>query len=218
VRESRPIARSPITPASPEVIVEGWAVSGRRSRAGLTLTDCTPAAKVVLKASAEGTIPERLGVPFGRAATQTWTLGGHDVAVIIVGSGPGEWLVLAPPGAGAGVFDRVTALAAESTGDLVSVLDLSHGRALVRLTGARSADLLAKETAVNLADAVCPNGSALRSALAGLAADIVRDDRGSARSYLVHCERSSGQYLFDSLLDAGAEFGIDVNGFVPPEI
>jgi len=27
------------------------------------------------------------------------------------------------------------------------------------------------------------------------------------------CERSAGQYLFNTLLDAGAEFGIDIEGF-----
>ena len=61
--------------------------------------------------------------------------------------------------------------------------------------------------------------------MAGLVVEIVRNDlanrpRGdgtepgaSLRSYLVLCERSAGQYLFDILLDAGQEFGIDVEGF-----
>jgi sarcosine oxidase, subunit gamma len=44
----------------------------------------------------------------------------------------------------------------------------------------------------------------------------VRDDRGGEISYLLHCERSSGQYLFDALIDAGDEFGIEVDGFVDP--
>src|SRR5215203_1262697 len=33
---------------------------------------------------------------------------------------------------------------------------------------------------------------------------------------VIHCERSSGQYLFDTLIDAGDEFGIEVDGFVDP--
>jgi hypothetical protein len=60
--------------------------------------------------------------------------------------------------------------------------------------------------------------AALRSAVAGEATDLARDDLERVPSYLLHCERSSGQYLFDSLLDAAAEFGIDVDGFVPPGI
>ena len=31
---------------------------------------------------------------------------------------------------------------------------------------------------------------------------------------LLHCERSSGQYLFDVLVDAGAEFGLEIAGCV----
>lgn len=49
---------------------------------------------------------------------------------------------------------------------------------------------------------------------------MIRDDQqgtaGPVRSYLLHCERSCGQYLFDALLDAGAEFGIDIDGFRAP--
>jgi hypothetical protein len=44
--------------------------------------------------------------------------------------------------------------------------------------------------------------------------DVVRDDRDGAASYLLHFERSSGQFLFDALLDAGREFDVDVGGFV----
>jgi glycine cleavage system aminomethyltransferase T len=54
----------------------------------------------------------------------------------------------------------------------------------------------------------------LRTSVAEVATDVVRDDVRSTgeRSYLLHCERSSGQYLFDALLDAGREFGVQVDG------
>ena len=213
--ESSPVARSPIAPAPPEAVVAGWAVSGRRSAAALTLTDHTPLAKVAVKASWDGAMAEILGVRFGRAARQSWELDGSTRDVLLTGSGPGEWLVLAAPGQQAPVVDSLEKSAARA-GELVTVVDVTHGRALVRLTGQRSADLLAKECGVDLDDAVCPDGSALRSAVAGVATDLARDDLKGVRSYLLHCERSSGQYLFDSLLDAGGEFGTEVDGFVPP--
>jgi heterotetrameric sarcosine oxidase gamma subunit len=112
---------------------------------------------------------------------------------------------------------RLEAVATE-TGEFVSVVDLTHGRALVRLRGAASPDLLAMVCAVDLDDRVTPNGAAFRSSVARLVTDVVRDDTGQVRSYLLHCERSSGQYLADSLLDAGAEFGIGVDRFMPPGI
>lgn len=211
------IARSPIAPAGPEVVLAGWVVSGRRSEAALRLSDWSPMAKVTLKATTEGDAARALGVPFGRAARQTWSLDGSLVPVLMVGSGPGEWLVLSAPGTQGRVLAHLDAAVASTCDELVTVVDLTHGRALIRVTGARSADLLAKETAVDLSESVRPDGVALRTAVAGLATDIVRDDQGGIPSYLVHCERSSGQYLFESLLDAGSEFGIEIDGFVSPE-
>ena len=214
-----PVARSPIAPTSPEVVVDGWAVSGRRSGAALTLTDSTPLAKIAVKAAVDGATADSLGVAFGRSAREDWGLGpGGDV--LIVGSGPGEWLVVAPPAQGTAVTGRLQEAAAR-TGELVTVIDVTHGRALVRLTGENSPDLLAKECGVDLGDEMCPDGAALRSAVARVATDIIRDDRGAlngSRSYLLHCERSSGQYLFDSLLDAGGEFEVEVDGFMPPDV
>ncbi|MBA3310681.1 MAG: hypothetical protein H0U28_11635 [Nocardioidaceae bacterium] len=215
--ETRPIARSPITPTPPEVVTAGWSVSGRRSKAALTVADCTPLTKVTVKAPRDGVMAQTLEVRLGRAERQVWPLGSQDVAVLVIGSGPGEWLAVAPAGEQPRVVYRLAAAAAES-GELVTVVDVTHGRALVRLSGARSADLLAKECGVDLADTTFPSGAGLRSAVAGLATDLVRDDKDGARSYLLHCERSSGQYLFDALTDAGAEFGIDTDGFVPPGI
>jgi len=140
-----------------------------------------------------------------------------DLDLLVIGSGPGEWLVVAPPGAQSRLLEQLNAAAAGVT-ELVTLLDITHGRALVRLTGDRSPDLLAKECGLDLADAVVRNGSALRTAVAKLATDLVRDDRDGVRSYLLHCERSSGQYLFDALRDAGREFGVDVTGFEPAGI
>ena len=45
----------------------------------------------------------------------------------------------------------------------------------------------------------------------------VRDDLGATPSYLLHCERSSGRYLHEALLDAGREFGIEPDGFAGKE-
>jgi glycine cleavage system aminomethyltransferase T len=36
---------------------------------------------------------------------------------------------------------------------------------------------------------------------------VVRDDVAGSPSYLLHCERSSGRYLLDTLLAAGEDLG-----------
>ncbi|MEP7025576.1 MAG: sarcosine oxidase subunit gamma family protein [Actinomycetota bacterium] len=204
------IGRSPVRPDQP-VTVAGWEVTGRRSTASLTLTDLSPLAKAGVRAPFDGGMARALGVPSGRCARDR-------TGALVTGSGPGEWLVIGPAGAGPAQRQRLAALAAEAAGgDLVTVLDLTHGRALLGLTGQAAAAVLAKLCGIDLADAVVPNGAAFRSSVAKLVTDVVRDDQdspaGPVPSYLLHCDRSYGQYLFDVLLDAGAEFGIDVDGF-----
>ena len=206
-----PVARSPIAPAAPVRVQAGWEVSGCRSDAALTITDCTPLAKVHVRAPWNGAMAKALGVPFGRAS--------RDAGWLVAGSGPGEWLVLAPPGAAAAVAGRLTETAAGSAPEeFVSVIDLTHGRALVRVTGAQAPDLLALLCPVDLDADMTPDGAAFRSALAGVACEFIRDDRAGTRSYLMHCERSSGQYLFSSLVSAGEPLGIDIDGFTLPGI
>jgi heterotetrameric sarcosine oxidase gamma subunit len=205
---AEPVARSPIAPTSPVTVEYGWEISARRSGADLRIMDCTPLAKVLVRASTDGEVARTLGVPFGRAARD-------EHGTLIVGSGPGEWLLLAPPATNAVVARRVEGVPDEG---LVSVFDATHGRALMRITGERAADLLAKVCGVDFSEEVTPDGAAFRSSVAKLVTDVVRDDRGAERSYLLHCERSSGQYLFDALIDAGDEFGFEVEGFLTPEM
>lgn len=218
--EKTVVARSPIAPAPPVVVADGWEVSGRRAAAELTITDCAPLTKVQLRAPVGGQAAAALGVRFGRAAAGT-------AGTLVVGSGPGEWLLIAPPGRARALEpERV---AAQAPGESVTWVDLTHGRALIRLSGSRGPAVLAKLCGIDLGDDITPDGAAFRTSVAALATDVIRDDLvssgdGSARtrshllrSYLLHCERSSGQYLFDTMLRAGAEFGIEVDGFRMPD-
>jgi heterotetrameric sarcosine oxidase gamma subunit len=197
----------------------GWEVSGSCSDAPLTITDCTPLAKVHLRAPWNGAMAKALGVPFGRASREGGGAYDPEGGWLVVGSGPGEWLVLAPPGAAAAVTDWLATVAADAAGDeFVSMTDLTHGRALMRVTGPDAADLLARLCGADLHDDMAPDGAALRSGVAGVATDIIRDDQAGVPSYLLHCERSSGQYLFGTLVSAGESLGIGVDGFRPPGI
>jgi heterotetrameric sarcosine oxidase gamma subunit len=206
VAETLPVARSPIAPVPPATVEHGWEISARRSAAELRITDCTPLAKILVLAPQDGGLAQTLGIPFGRAARD-------EHGTLVVSSAPGKWLLLAAPGTSEALMRRVEEVRDEG---FVSVFDATHGRALVRITGPRGPDLLAKVCAIDFADEVTPDGSAFRSSVANLVTDVVREDRGGSRSYLLHCERSSGQYLFDALLDAGDEFGIEVDGFTGP--
>ncbi|MDQ4036975.1 MAG: sarcosine oxidase, partial [Actinomycetota bacterium] len=192
---------NPCSPISPESIASAELVSGAAAAASVLITDVSGLAKFGIKAEPDGTVAEELGTEFGRT---------NAVAdrSLVVGSGPGEWIVLAEPDVSADVLAMLESAASGSAG-LASVVDLTHGRALIRLTGLRCADLLAKVCGIDFSDDLTPNGSALRTSVAKLVTDVVRDDQDDVPSYLLHCERSSGKYLFEALVDAGAEFGVD---------
>jgi heterotetrameric sarcosine oxidase gamma subunit len=193
-------------------VVAGWEVAAPRSDAALTLADRTPLAKVLVRAPAGGSTAAALGVPPARA-------GRHADGTLVTGSGPGEWTLLAASGRGPGLVERWQA--PDPDGGLVSAVDLTSARVLLRLTGAAGRLLLAKVCAVDFDDTITPDGTAFRTSVAKVVTDVVRDDvatpasapHPSRLSYLLHCDGSFGRYLFDALLDAGKEFGIGVDGF-----
>lgn len=205
--DTTPLARGPVA-ASPAVVRDGWEVDARRATGPLTLSDESPLAKVHVRAPFDGASRAALGVGVGR--TTRADLGTGEV--LVIGSGPGEWLVLGAPST-AGALRTAIAERLAGTGEFTTVLDLTHGRALLRLTGRGAAGVLAGVCAIDLADDTTPDGSALRTSLAAVVTDVVRDDRYSGPSYLLHVERSSGQYLADALLDAGAPAGLEITGF-----
>ena len=201
------VARSPIA-ASPATVLDGWEVSARAATGASTLSDETPLAKVHVRAPFDGAGREALGVRFGR--TLRTDVGSGEV--LLVGSAPGEWLALGAPGSAPALRTALEERLA-GTGEFTSVLDLTHGRALMRLQGPAATTVLAGVCAIDLADTVTPDGTALRTSVAAVVTDVVRDDVSGVRSYLLHCERSSGQYLWDALLDAGSRSAVEVTGF-----
>lgn len=220
-------AASPIRIRPPEVLRGEWVVSGATSSAALRLVDLTPLTKVLVRCWPEG--GGALGVavcPMGR------TMRDPD-GNLVVGSGPDEWLILGPSGSAAAVIARLEGQPnAEGQpgatgqpgdpGDLgdpgATVVDLTHGGVVLRLTGEDARRCLNKLCALNLDDKAMPDGSVRRSLVAEVETTVIRDDQGSTPSYLLHSDRSSGQYLVDQLLDAGGEFGVEVDGYPDREL
>lgn len=203
-----PLARSPISPAPPRERHGAWEVSGRRSSAALVLADLTALAKVQVRSQSGDELAERMSVAFGRAQRD-------GSGNLVVGEAPDEWLVLGPSGRERAIL---AALDGVGAGAFTTVIDLTHAYVLVRLTGDEASAVLSKLCPVDLSARTTPDGTAFRTALAGLVVTLVRDDVAGHASYLCYCERSSGQYLFDTLRDAGNEFGVDVDRYPEKEI
>jgi len=123
--------------------------------------------------------------------------------------------VIAPASSAATVF---ATLHGSDQSELATVLDVTHGGVLFRLTGADADRVLEKVCAIDFSDAITPDGAVFRSSVVKVTTDVVRDDLDGVRSYLLHSDRASGQYQFDALLDVGAEFNIGVDGYPEKEI
>jgi heterotetrameric sarcosine oxidase gamma subunit len=188
-------------------MVAGWETSAKPSTASLRLTDCTPCGKLLVRTGIRSATARALGVNQGRASRD-------GSGRLVAGIGYEEWLIIGPSGV---TLPALATDGTDGTPELVTIVDLTHARALVRIVGADSAKVMSKLCGIDFGDKATPDNTALRTSVAGLVAEIIRSGAASSdaasRCYLMLCERSAGQYLFNTLLDAGQEFGIDIEGF-----
>ena len=194
-----PVARSPLALAGAPHVIDGWEYSAGPASAPVVVADRSAMAKVQLRATDDRSVSSAVGARFGRAA---WA-----GSRLVIGSGPDEWLIVGPPGHASQIARELEATVRGATSVPAVVVDLTHGRALLRLSGPETMALLGRVTAVDLDDRLVPNGSALRTSVARVVTDLVRDDYQGQPSFLLHCERSSGRYLQQSLLAAGSGLG-----------
>lgn len=156
------------------------------------LADQTDLAKVLVRAEPDGTVAAALGVRYGHVK--------RDGGDLVAGTTPGAWLLLSPAGSTGSVVQRIERLA---DGEFASVVDVTHGYTVLRLTGGGASIVLAKLCTIDPSDTVTPDGTAVRALLGGITATVMRDDADGECSYLVLCDRSYGRYLIDVLRDAG---------------
>lgn len=166
----------------------------------LVLSDESAAVKWLIRAAPDGDAARRLAVEFGSShATEDGAL--------VLGSRPGEWIVTGDAPAVAAVVASLDGL---GDADFVTALEWTHGRAMFRLSGPDAPNALEKVCSLDFSDEMTPDGAVVSAQVAKVVCDIARRDVASARGYLVFCDRSLGQYLFDALIDAGEEFRVSV--------
>ena len=158
-----------------------------RGSGPLTLRDVSGTNKLIVRADDDTHAAAQMDVPFGASRS---------------GIRPHEWIVL---GTAAGAEAILESLDRDGH---VSVIDYTHSRALFELSGADSARVLEKVCGLDLCDDMTPHGAVFSASVAKVPCDLVRRDVNGELSYLIACDRSLGQYLFDALLDAGSEFDL----------
>ena len=173
--------------SSQPAFVSPVAASGEAGGDGWSLRDESATPKLLVYEDFEpgGLIAERLGVGFGDAITA-------GDGSLVCGVRPGEWLL---------VGERS---GSDPTTSGAVTVDLTHGLAMFRLTGAAARDVLAAVCSIDTTEAMFPDGAVCGASVARVGCTLVRDDVAGERSYLILSPRSSGRYLFDAVRDAGA--------------
>jgi heterotetrameric sarcosine oxidase gamma subunit len=119
--------------------------------------------------------------------------------------GPQRWLVVDHRDH----LESLTASLATSLEGFV-VTDLSQARTVLRIGGGQARDVLAKGCALDLHPGVFPVGSCTATSVVGLAAVLVAVD--DAPTYDLHVARTYGQYVWEWICEAAAEYGYSTSG------
>ena len=125
---------------------------------------------------------------------------------------PDEFLILTPPGT-----EREIMTALENTiisqDAFVSLIDQTSGLVGFSISGPESTGVMRKLCALSFGSKDFPNMHVSQSSFAKVRATILRHDRGSTPAFELFADRSYSEYLWDTILDAGMEFGIQPVGW-----
>jgi sarcosine oxidase subunit gamma len=124
--------------------------------------------------------------------------------VSFIGYGPGQWLAVSESLASEALARDLS----EKLQGLASISDQSGGRTVLRISGPRARDLLAKGLPIDLDPRVFPLGSAATSAISHMGVQLWQLD--DTRSYDIAVFRSLSESFWRWLTASAAEYGYEV--------
>jgi sarcosine oxidase subunit gamma len=126
---------------------------------------------------------------------------GRDIALIW--SGPEQWLAHMEPAPAAGMEAMLAPLAG-----MASLVDQSHGRTILRVTGARVRDALAKGFPIDLHPRAFKPGDTAVTSVAHIGAQIWQTE--DAPTYEIAVARGFALSFWQWLEASAAEYGLDL--------
>ena len=100
------------------------------------------------------------------------------------------------------------ATALKASAQFVTVTDITHGRAEIRVIGPHSQKLLSKVCGLDFRPSAFPNETAKQSSLAKTTQLIIRCDIGELLAFSIIGVQSLAPYVWDTMMEAGREFGV----------
>jgi sarcosine oxidase subunit gamma len=157
------------------------------------------------------TVAARKGAPLRAAVKASYGVNlpddstvGQGPEVSFVGYGPGQWLAVS----GTLRNDTLAKQLGQDLKALASVSDQSGGRTLLRLSGTRARDVLAKGLPIDLHPSVFGPGSAATSTISLMGVQLWQVDE--APTYDIALFRSVSASFWRWLTASAAEFGYEV--------
>ncbi len=117
------------------------------------------------------------------------------------------FFICTPPGREARTQKKLTTASASSE-QFVTITEVTHGRAEIRVIGPHSQELLSKVCGLDFHPSVFPNETAKQSSLVKTTQLIIRCDIGELPAFSIIGAQSLGPYVWDTLMEAGREFGV----------
>ena len=174
-----------------------------KAREGVALADETPRGKIRIEgAEAEEVLEAAFATGPLALGSGTQLAAGHLYRLR-----PDLFYLGTEPGAEEEALRQVAA-AAEAAGLLVSVTDITHGCAEIRVVGAASPELMSKVCGLDFDPSVFPPGNARQTSVAKTAQLVIRRDLGPLPAYSLVGARSLGAYLWITLTEAGSQWGL----------
>jgi heterotetrameric sarcosine oxidase gamma subunit len=127
--------------------------------------------------------------------------------ILVAALTPDEFLILTQPSI---EKEWTTSLETEiaSQGSFMSVIDLTSGLVGLSISGPRSVEVNRKLCALPFNSREFPNLSVAQSSFAHVRTTIIRHDQDGSPAFELFADRSYSEYLWDTILDAGKEFGM----------
>jgi len=161
-------------------------------------------ATVLARQGKSAALAARVGERFGLALPQGPTRADAG-AIAFAGTGPGAWLATSEAGG-----NGFAASLREAIGDLAAVVDQTDGQAVLRVTGPRLRETLAKGVPLDLHPVVFRPGDVAATLVSHVGATLWRlpDARDGSPVFEIAVHRSTAGSFWHWLAESAAEFGL----------
>ncbi|MBI1928027.1 aminomethyl transferase family protein [Candidatus Poribacteria bacterium] len=185
------------------------------ARRGVALADETSNGKVLLQGvQVEAVLQEAFDLPTLAIGAGVTIRGGeeerkdtHHSPLHVYRLRNDRFFISTPPGGEDAALEKLTETM-RASGHFVTVTDVTHGRTEIRAIGPASRELLSKVCGLDFHPSAFPNSGAKQSSLAKTTQLIIRRDISELPAFSIIGARSLGAYVWDTIMDAGREFGL----------